>query len=141
MDVKKCLTYLKPILSFSLLMVVCDLVSAAGSGSSQAANLGTLATNVTDSFQGIGKLMVGTAYTAGLGFGVAAIFKFKQHKDNPTQVTIGQPFTLLAVSAALMFLPAMYEPMGVTIFGDTKPQGGTFSGTGVNQLPGEQSSS
>ena len=34
-----------------------------------------------------------------------AIFKFKQHKDNPTQVPVGTPVAMLAISAALVFLP------------------------------------
>src|SRR3954470_1809963 len=29
-----------------------------------------------------------TAYVGGLAFGIASIFKFKQHKDNPTQITL-----------------------------------------------------
>ena len=49
------------------------------------------------------KLIFSIAYIAGLGFGVAAIFKFKQHKDNPTQVLIGTPIALIAISSALVF--------------------------------------
>ena len=55
--------------------------------------------------------MLGVAL-AGLGFGIAAIFKFKQHKDNPTQVPIGTPFALLAISVLLVFFPAIYKPAG-----------------------------
>ncbi|MBT4884974.1 MAG: type IV secretion protein IcmD, partial [Legionellales bacterium] len=62
-----------------------------------ADTLANLATNVTAQFTAIGQLMIGVAYVAGIGFGISAIFKFKQHKDNPTQIPIGTPFALLAV--------------------------------------------
>ena len=51
--------------------------------------------------------MLAVAYIAGLGFGVAAIFKFKQVKDNPTQIPISTPFALLGVSTLLVFLPGV----------------------------------
>ena len=100
-----------------------------------AATIGSLAYNVTGSFAQIGSLMTGVAYLAGLGFGISAVFKFKQHKDNPTQIPIGTPFALLAVSVILIFLPGIYAPAGQTIFGGTGDAGG-FTGAGASQLPG-----
>lgn len=46
-------------------------------------------------------------YIAGLAFAVGDVMKFKQHKDNPTQTTIGTPEGLLFVGAALLFLPSI----------------------------------
>ena len=63
------------------------------------------------------QFMLAVAYIAGLGFGVAAIFKFKQVKDNPTQIPISTPFALLGVSTLLVFLPGVIEPAGRTMFG------------------------
>ena len=37
----------------------------------------------------IAKAITAGAYVAGFGFGIAAIAKFKAHKDNPTQIHIG----------------------------------------------------
>lgn len=65
------------------------------------------------------QFMLAVAYIAGLGFGVAAIFKFKQVKDNPTQIPISTPFALLGVSTLLVFLPGVIEPAGKTMFGDS----------------------
>lgn len=100
--------------------------------------LGTLAQNVTGSFSQFGSLIVSLSYVAGIGFGVAAVFKFKQHKDNPTQVPIGQPFTMLAISAGLVFMPGFFLPSGSTIFGSNASQvAGGFEGAAVtSQLPG-----
>lgn len=111
--------------------VIGDMAMGAASD-----NLGTLASNVTQSYENIGKLMVSTAYLAGIGFGIAAIFKFKQHKDNPTQIPVGTPFTLLAVSAALVFLPGLYAPLGSTIFGSDSHPGGGYTGGGASSIPG-----
>lgn len=119
-----------------MVAIVGDVLMAA-----TADNLGTLASNVTQSYENIGKLMVSTAYLAGIGFGIAAIFKFKQHKDNPTQIPVGTPFTLLAVSAALVFLPGLYAPLGSTIFGSDSHPGGGYTGGGASKIPGNDSGS
>ena len=76
MDVKK--LFKSRYMIVMMVAIVGDVLMAA-----TADNLGTLASNVTQSYENIGKLMVSTAYLAGIGFGIAAIFKFKQHKDNP----------------------------------------------------------
>lgn len=52
-------------------------------------------------------LTAADGYIAGLGFSIAAILKFKQHKDNPTQIPTGTPISLVFVSPALQFLPNM----------------------------------
>ena len=97
-------------------------------------DFGSLACNVTKSTS-IGKLMLGVAYLAGLGFGIAAIFKFKQHKDNPTQVPIGTPFALLAISVLLVFFPAIYAPAGKTVFGCGGGTGGALQAAVLQRCP------
>lgn len=90
--------------------------------------LGTIATTVIGSFEGLAKLITAGAFLAGIGFAMASIFKFKAHKDNPQQIPIGTPIALLFVAAALMFLPTVYGSIGTTIFG-TGGTKGTLSGT------------
>ena len=103
--------------------------SGTGSGGGGSTTVGTIASKITESFTNIGKLIFSIAYVAGLGFGVAAIFKFKQHKDNPTQVPIGTPIALIAMSSALVFLPGFYKPLGTTMGIDAAAAGG-FTGGG-----------
>ena len=79
--------------------------------------IGTMATHITATFTSIGKLIIATSYLAGLGFSVSALFKFKQHKDNPQQVPIGTPIALLIIGAVMIFLPLLFSPAGQTIFG------------------------
>lgn len=98
-------------------------------------NIGDIAKSITGSFKGIGELILAIAFVAGLGFVMASIFKFKQHKDNPTQIPLGTPIALLAVGVALIFLPNIIKPAGATLFGGGAVKGGGFTGTGVSELP------
>ncbi|MES2204260.1 MAG: type IV secretion protein IcmD [Pseudomonadota bacterium] len=84
-----------------------------------AIDIGTVAGNVTDTFQEIAQLITAASYVAGLGFAVGAILKFKAHKDNPQQITVGVPIALMFVAAALIFLPSMFDVAGGTLFGSS----------------------
>jgi intracellular multiplication protein IcmD len=68
--------------------------------------------------------MLGIAFVAGLGFVIASLFKFKQHKDNPTQIPLGTPLALFAIGVILVFLSALFEPAGKTLFGDKAKSAG-----------------
>jgi len=104
-----------------------------GGSTGSEANIGTLASNVTGTIKNVGALVGATAYLAGFGLIIAAIFKFKAHKDNPQQTQLGQPIMLLIVGVALVFLPSLIAPAGSTIFGAGATKGG-FSGTGITAL-------
>lgn len=82
-----------------------------------AITLGTMAASMTNSFMNLAKLITAGSYLAGLGFSIGAIMKFKQHKDNPTQVPIGTPIALVFIASALLFLPSILEVTGQTMFG------------------------
>jgi len=99
--------------------------------------IGGIAENITGSFESIGKLMIAVAYLAGFGFVIASIFKFKQHKDNPTQIPMGTPIAMLVIGIALIFLPSFIAPAQKTIFGTSDSSGaGGFTGKGVETIPG-----
>ena len=70
-------------------------------------SLGELAESVTSSFTNLTIIITGGAYIAGLGFTIGAVLKFKQHRENPTQVPLLDPLTLFGIAAALMFLPSI----------------------------------
>ena len=122
--------------AISLFFIGCALAGNAPSGDN--GGIGTLATNVTGSFGQLGKLMAATSYLAGFGFAIAGVFKFKQHKDNPTQIPMGTPIALLAVGIILIFLPGIIKPAGVTIFNtsDLNNTAGGFTGGGATNMPG-----
>lgn len=97
------------------------------------ANLGDIAENVTEIFPSFVKLTIALCYVLGIGFAAAAIMKFKQHKDNPQQITLGGPVAMVAISAALMFAPAVMQSAGESVFGgDVGMYGEVGSSTGYD---------
>lgn len=74
--------------------------------------VGSIAESINSSFTNVTKLVTASSYLAGLGFSVAAIAKFKTHKDNPTQIPIGTPIALVSVAAALLYLPDIESAAG-----------------------------
>jgi intracellular multiplication protein IcmD len=98
------------------------------------AGLGKIAGNITGSFEDIGKLLVAVAYIAGFGFVIAGIFKFKQHKDNPTQIPMGTPIAMVLIGVALIFMPTLVSSSKQTAFKGMNPVAGGFSGTGASQI-------
>lgn len=73
--------------------------------SGEPTSLGEMAEQITSSYSNLTKLITAGSYLAGLGFSIGAIMKFKQHKDNPTQIPIGTPRALEFIAAALLFFP------------------------------------
>lgn len=122
----------------AVLIIVGCVSSTIFATSASYSDIGALATNVTKSFSSIGELMIAVSYLLGIGFAGASIFKFKQHKDNPTQIPIGTPIALLVVGIFLIFLPGLVGPIGTTIFGtgDIGGLAGGFAGGGATGMPG-----
>jgi len=108
----------------------CGLVLfAGGAAAATSLNVGQMASSIYGTFTNLAKLVTAGSYLTGLGFSIGAIMKFKQHKDNPTQVSIGAPIALVFIAAALLFLPTILGVAGSTMFGAS---GGTTAGpTGV----------
>ena len=96
-------------------------------GDAAAANtdsgIAGIANRVAGNLSAIADLIGQIAFVAGMLFFVSAVFKFKQHKDNPTQVPVGTPLSMLAISAALMFMGNFINPLGETLFGGTGDSG------------------
>ncbi len=99
-------------------------------GVASALTLSTMASGVTATFKDIGLLITSGSYIAGLAFSVGAVMKFKQHKDNPTQIPIGTPISLVLIAAALLFMPTLLKAVGSTMFGTATTSGST--GTSID---------
>ena len=100
-----------------LLMLIACCSFAAGQ------DLGQISAQIYGNLANLSKLITAGSYVAGLGFSIAAIMKFKAHKDNPTQVPVGTPAALTFIAAAMLFLPSILDTTGLTIFSD----GGTVA--------------
>lgn len=109
------------LLALVVAVLIPDLLFAQSTGVTTTKDLGDVSTDITQSFKGISTLIVSVSTLAGLGFGVAAVFKFKQHRDNPTQVPLGQPLALLAIAVLLLWINYILQSAGGTL---TKKAGG-----------------
>ena len=81
--------------------------ASASDNATSSTTLGEMAESITSSFTNLSKLITAGSYIAGLAFSIGAIMKFKQHKDNPTQIPVGTPIALIFIAAALLFLPSI----------------------------------
>ena len=80
-------------------------------------SMGQVASQVTSNFGPVAQFLTASFYLLGLGFMGSAIFKFKAHKDNPTQIQIGTPIALTFIGAAFLFTPSLFGTAGQTLFG------------------------
>jgi intracellular multiplication protein IcmD len=107
------------------------VLPAAQTSSTSGLTIGEVASSITDRFSNLSKLITAGSYLAGLAFSIGAVMKFKQHKDNPTQIPIGTPIALVFIAAALLFLPSILSVAGSTMFGGgttAGPSGTVFTG-------------
>jgi intracellular multiplication protein IcmD len=116
--------YLKVVLGLFTLLLL-NLVFVADANATTTWTIGDVASQITGSFTQLSKLITAGSYLAGLGFSIGAVMKFKQHKDNPTQIPVGTPIALLFIAAALLFLPSILDVTSITMFGTA---GGTVAG-------------
>ena len=126
---------MKKIVKGSGLLIALVLGACVTSIFAESGDLASIADTVTSNFESFGKLIVAAAYLAGFGMVITGIFKFKQHKDNPQQIPMSTPLTILLVGAALIFMPSIIEPIGVSVFGTSPTQGG-FQGEGATSIGG-----
>lgn len=119
------------LIMLSVFFLVLFLISQ-GAFAADDKGWGGIAKKAKGSIEGIGELITAGSYLAGLAFSIGAIMKFKQHKDNPTQVTVGTPISLTFIAAALLFLPSILSATGSTLFENPEtagPTGTTIKGT------------
>jgi intracellular multiplication protein IcmD len=119
---------------FGILVSILSGILYSGLVLADDSGIGGIATQVTGEFSSLGKLIMAVAFLAGIGFVMASMFKFKQHKDMPQQNPLGVPITHLVLGAFLIFMPSLIAPAGYSIFKDAKPGG--FTGSGVTNIPG-----
>ena len=89
----------------------------------QVNTIGDMAALITKSFANIAKLITALSYVGGIGFALGSVMKFRQHKDNPTQIPVGTPIAMLFIASALLFFPVVLNMTGMSIFGSVKTSG------------------
>lgn len=129
MEKKVAIAKFKPLLLqllvLSTVVLLLALLVSSNLYASEKETIGGVAKTITGSFTNLAKLVTALSYLAGMGFALAAIMKFKQHKDNPTQIPVGTPVALIFIAAALLFLPSILGITGDSIFKEAKTGGPT----------------
>ena len=82
-----------------------------------APSLGDVASTIIQSFDDVAKFITASFYLLGTGFIGSAIFKFRAHKDNPTQIPVGTPIALMFIGAAFLYTHSLFGTAGMTLFG------------------------
>ena len=128
MSVKISHARMKTVLTGCVTMLCCVMSQVLWADGANP-TLGSVANQITSSFTNVTKLITAISYLAGLAFAIGAILKFKQHKDQPGQIPIGQPIGLTLIAGALIFLPSIVSTLGYTAFEQPSAAGPTGSDT------------
>lgn len=111
---------------FKITAVISVLALALFANSAFAADgysgigLSEITTHVNSTVTQMARILTDIALIAGIGFILAAFFKFHQHKLNPTQVPISQGVTLLLIGACLTLFVVMLPTAKKAVFGSAK---------------------
>lgn len=95
--------------------------------------LNTLSGNVTGQMPAVASLLSSIAYIAGIGFGIKAILKFKEHNESKGQVPLSQPIVMAVVAGLLLALPS-FLTVAKEAAGGSSTQQTTISGGGLSTL-------
>jgi len=106
-----------------------SLLLVASTGA-MAQGINTVTNNVMGQMPGITDVLSAVAYIAGIGFGIKAALKLREHNETKGQVPISTPITLGVVAALLLALPTFLSTGKEAVFGTgstgTNVQGGTL---------------
>lgn len=95
---------------YSIIVILIPVISIA------TGNLNAVADNLLSHLGSVYTLIGMANYVAGFCFLCVSVFKFKQHKDNPTQQTIGNPLMYLLLAILLMYMANIIKPIGDSLF-------------------------
>lgn len=103
-------------LILSIVLLVTPLAYAVGNCSPDSLSLGCILGRQIYQMTYVVQFIVALAFVSGWGFIIAAIFKFKQVRENPQQVPVSTPFAFLLTAILLIFLPGFIRFGGQTLF-------------------------
>lgn len=101
-------------------------------GSPPPNSMGAVAGTVINSLGPVAQVISAISYISGFGFVIVAFFKLKQHKDNQAQVPVTNGLAMLAIGAALIFAPSVFQMVGATLFGTSATASGV---SGITTIP------
>ena len=98
--------------------------------------LTVIASTVSSTVANLATVLVDVSIIAGIGFAIAAFFKFHQHKQNPQQVQLTQGVSLLLIGAGLTLVPLLIPTASVSILGSQGADVAQVNGSAIHKLIG-----
>jgi len=100
---------------FGLIALSVAALVMSGASAALANDLSEISENIVTSASNLPGLITALSYLLGLVLGISAIFKLKEHVENPNQTPIREPLIRALAGGALFALPIIYEAMFVSI--------------------------
>ncbi len=79
--------------------------------------LNKVTTELRGQMGGVADLLSAVSYIGGVGFGIKAALKLKEHNENKGQTPLSTPITMGIVAALLIALPTFLKTATETLFG------------------------
>lgn len=98
-----------------------------------AQGLNNVTGTLVSQFPGVAQVMSGVSYLMGIGLGIKAGLKFKEHHDSQGQTKLSAPLTYATVAAIFLALPSFLSTGKQTIFG-AGAQGTTINGSNITTI-------
>jgi intracellular multiplication protein IcmD len=111
-----------------------DFAQANTCSTDGAYGLKLVLVNLYCSFDPISIMLGGAGYLGGIAFGAAAALKFKQHRDNPAQVSVGFPLVYLTIAVGLVYMPSLLSEGRNTLFSDTGEESSAYIGVDEGKI-------
>jgi intracellular multiplication protein IcmD len=99
----------------------------------QTTDLSGTTTQVRNQLPGVADLISAASYLIGIGFGLKAALKLKEHNESKGQIPLSQPVTLAVVAALLLALPTLLSVSRNSVFG-TGSQGTGLDGGDIQNI-------
>lgn len=100
----------------------------------QAQGVLTVTNGLLPQMGGIADLLSSLSYLAGIGFGIKAALKLKEHNESKGQVSISAPITMAVVAALLIALPSLLSMSAEAIFGTGNTKTGLTGGGAIRAI-------
>ncbi len=118
-----------------LTAVLGSLVSGIALAETTGIPITTIATTVDNSVLSLATILIDVSLIAGIGFIMASFFKFHQHKQNPTQVSMSQGVSLLLIGCGLTLVPLLVPTASQAVLG-TNAKTSQVGGSDIKALIG-----
>ena len=96
--------------------------------------VGKVTSGLLPQMSGVADLLSSLSYLAGIGFGIKAALKLKEHNESKGQVPVSAPITMAIVAGLLIALPSLLSISSEAIFGTGNSKTGLNGGGGIKSI-------